>query len=259
MSVPYDDRGLLLGDGLFETVLAKDGRLILMEAHGRRLREGARVLGLPEPDLAALVDVGATALRDAGLETDRAAVRITLTSGSGGRGLDRPDQARPRLFATAAASPSTPAPAALAFAEVRRNAQSPASRLKTLAYLDNVIARRQALAQGADEAILLNTAGKLACAAAANLFWVVEDRLFTPAIDCGVLPGVIRAQVLARAGQCGLRAEEVAVGREALDRADAVFLTNSLVGLRPVNRIGAKTYEGSGAAARLAAALGEFV
>jgi branched-chain amino acid aminotransferase/4-amino-4-deoxychorismate lyase len=258
MSVPYDDRGLLLGDGLFETVLARDGALVLVEAHGRRLQEGARVLGLPEPDLTAVSAAAQDALHAAGLARGRAAVRITLTAGSGGRGLDRPAPPQPRLFATAAPSALAQTPVSLAIADVRRNDRSPASRLKTWAYLDNVIARRQAQAQGADDALLLNTSGHLACAAAANLFWIVGDRLFTPAVGCGVLPGIIRGEALARAGACGLRAEEAVTGQEALDAADAVFVTNSLIGVRAVVRVGSKAYQASEALTRIAAAVGDL-
>ena len=76
---------------------------------------------------------------------------------------------------------------------------------------------------------MLNTDGALACAAAANLFWIRDGRLFTPALACGVLPGLARARLMARE-----TVEEVVAGREALDTAEAIFLTNSLTEVRPV-------------------------
>lgn len=236
--IPLDDRGLLLGDGLFETVLARSGELVLFEAHMARLADGCAALGLPSPSADEARALAMAALEEAGLGGARAAVRLTLTAGSGGRGLDRPDTAAPRLFATAAASPRWSEPATLAVASMRRNERSPASRLKTLAYLDNVLARREARAAGAEETILLNTRGELACAGAANLFWVQDGVLFTPALSCGVLAGTMRAALLARAGALGLQGREVTTGPQALDAAEAVFLTNSLVGARPVSRIG---------------------
>jgi branched-chain amino acid aminotransferase/4-amino-4-deoxychorismate lyase len=87
---------------------------------------------------------------------------------------------------------------------------------------------------GADEALILNTDGHVACASAANLFWLAQGRLLTPALDCGVLAGVTRAQVLQRASQGGLETAEVMLGPDALDGAEAIFLTNSLMGVRPV-------------------------
>ncbi|MDR3512164.1 MAG: aminotransferase class IV, partial [Caulobacteraceae bacterium] len=179
----------------------------------------------------------AGALAAAGLAGARAAVRLTWTAGSGGRGLDRPDELQPRLFAQAAPAPPPAGPAVLATARVRRNEHSPASRLKTLAYLDNVLARREARLAGADEALMLNGAGEIAGAAAANLFWIAGGRLFTPALACGVLAGTKRAQVLAAAAASGVEAVETRSGAEALGAAEAVFLTNSLIGLRPVGSV----------------------
>lgn len=229
--VPWDDRGLLLGDGLFETLLAERGRLVNLPAHLARMMAGCETLGLPPPDPERARSLCLAALEEAGLAGERAAVRLTLTAGSGGRGLDRPPVLQPRLWATAATSPEPVGPVHLRLAKVRRNEGSPASRLKTLSYLDNVLARRQA---APDEALMLDNAGNLACAGVANLFWVAGGRLFTPALDCGVLPGTVRAGILAWAGGEGPGAAEVCMGPEALGQADGVFLTNSLIGVRPV-------------------------
>src|SRR5690606_1825692 len=128
-------------------------------------------------------------------------------------------------------------------------AGSPASRLKTLAYVDNVLARREARAVGADEAVMLNGSGEVACAAAANLFWLAGGRLFTPALECGVLAGVARGAVIAAAPSLGLEVAEVRAGLEAAQAADAVFLTNSLVGVRSVSAWDGRRYEPSSAAA----------
>jgi len=192
-------------------------------------------------------------LVDAGLGDQRAAVRLTLTAGSGGRGLDRPAEPVPRLVAAAAAAPKPAGPARLVTATVRRNDQSPAARLKTLAYLDNVLARAQARAAGADEALLLNTAGELACAAAANLFWIAGERIFTPALACGVLAGTMRAQVLGRAAELGVEVVEARAAPAVLDEADAVFLTNSLIGVQPAAALDGRTLDSHPLAERLAA------
>jgi branched-subunit amino acid aminotransferase/4-amino-4-deoxychorismate lyase len=196
------------------------------------------------------------ALAVAGLTDGRAAVRLTWTAGSGGRGLDRPAQPQPLLVASAAPAPLPLAPAALVIVSVRRNAGSPASRLKTLAYLDNVLARRGALAAGADEAVMLNTAGEIACAAAANLFWVSDGRLCTPTLDCGVLDGIVRAQVLALSAAMGVDDVEVRAGPQALNAAEAIFLTNSLIGVRAVGRLGDRVLSPHHVTASLAAAWG---
>jgi branched-chain amino acid aminotransferase/4-amino-4-deoxychorismate lyase len=247
-----DDRGFTLGDGLFETVLADAGRLVLWPEHMARLAHGSAALALPAPAPQACEAAAQAALAEAGLGAMRAAVRLTWTAGSGGRGLDRPTALTPRLIATAAPAPRAAAPARLATVAVRRNEGSPASRLKTLAYLDNVIARETARATGADEAVMLNNRGELACAAAANLFWVEGGTLFTPSLDCGVLGGLMRAALIARAPAAGLQVREVGAPAGALASADALVITNSLIGVRPVAALdGAPCADKGGWAARL--------
>jgi branched-chain amino acid aminotransferase/4-amino-4-deoxychorismate lyase len=253
-AVPSDDRGFLLGDGLFETVLALSGRPLFLEAHLARLARGCAVLGLPAPDEAVVAAAVEAALHGANLTEARAAVRLTWTAGSGGRGLDRPPAPQPRLVVTAAPAPPPSGPASLVVASVRRNQGSPASRLKTLAYLDNVLARREASAAGADEAVMLNLAGEIACAAAANLFWLREGLLFTPALDCGALDGIARAQVLELAAAMGVDTAEAREGPVALATAETIFLTNSLIGVREVDRIDGRELPPHPLSAALAAA-----
>lgn len=258
-AVPLDDRGLLLGDGLFETLLFTRGDLVLAEAHARRMADGAAVLGLPAPTTADFIGCALAAVRAAGLVQARAAVRVTLTAGSGGRGLDRPAEPKPRLFATAALTARPESPAALVIARARRNQASPASRLKTLAYLDNVLARREAVAAGGDEAVMLNTLSQLACAAAANLFWLKDSVLFTPSPQTGCLDGVMARQAAAAATALGIGVREVLDGPEALADADAIFVTSSLIGVRPAYMAGQKPPATNALVQRLSAAVLGFV
>ena len=243
-----DDRGFTLGDGLFETLLSVDGRLRDADAHLDRMAAGCQVLGLPDLDRAGAERV----LAAAGAGAGRWAVRLTLTAGSGGRGLDRPPGAEPLLVATAAPSPRPAEPARLISVQVRRNDRSPAARLKTLSYLDNVLARAEATGAGGDEALMLNTRDQIACAAAANLFWIRDGELFTPPLTCGALAGVTRAQVIAKAGLMGVTVRKVAVGREALDGAEALLISNSLMGLRTVASLDGRLFPGHALAAALA-------
>ena len=253
--IPLDDRGLLLGDGLFETLLWVDGQVECLDAHLARLAAGCQTLGLPAPDLDEAARLCRAAPGEAGLDTGRAAVRLTLTAGSGGRGLERPAAPVIRLAARAAAAIPVSTPADLVLARTRRNEGSPAARLKTLSYVDNVLARAEARAAGADEAVMLNNRGDLACAAAANLFWIADDRLFTPALSCGVLNGIVRARVLAKAAALGAPTVVVAARIEALEGAQAVFLTNSLIGIRPVARFEGRAFAPHPLVERLRAAL----
>jgi len=231
--IPADDRGLLLGDGLFETILAEGGQLHLPDLHIDRMIRGCAVIGLAPPDAA---EARRAAEQAAAGISGRAAVRLTLTAGSG-RGLDRPAAARPRLLASASGAPEPSGPARLCTVSVRRNDGSPASRVKSLSYLDNVLARREARARGADEALMLNSRGEIAGAAAANFFWIEQGRLFTPALACGVLDGIIRGQVLAAAEALGVEVVEIRAAADRLGAAEGAFLTSSLIGVLSVLEI----------------------
>jgi branched-subunit amino acid aminotransferase/4-amino-4-deoxychorismate lyase len=233
--VSPDDRGFALGHGLFETLLWVDHHLGHWDAHLARLERGSKVLGLPKPDQVECRNAVEKALIAAG-SPSRAAVRLNWSAGVGGRGLDAPIQPQPVLTATAAVVAPPRGPASLATVEVRRNEHSPASRLKTLSYLDNVLARAEARAAAADEALMLNTAGEVACAAAANVFWIRHGVVCTPALACGVLDGIMRADTLRACTRLGLPFEEVQAS-PALLRGMPMFLTNSLVGVRAVSRL----------------------
>ena len=243
------DRGLLLGDGLFETLLALDGRIVDLEAHLQRLRDSAVMLEIPMPtvDLPAAM---AETLEANALDSGRAALRVTVTRGPGPRGLAPPGDAETRPTLLVAAAPSPPPssePLHAIIATTRRNERSPLSRLKSLGYLDNVLARREAAERGAAEAILLNTAGRLACATAANVFLVRESRLMTPSIGDGALPGIARAAILELARELGVAAGERSLGPSDLAEADEAFITNSLIGVRPLAAVEGRNLAVAGA------------
>lgn len=254
------DRGFLLADGLFETIRAEAGRALRVARHLARLRHGAELLGIPSPlDDLRLVEVLATVLEANGLATGMAALRVTLSRGPGPRGLLPPEVARPTLLVAAAPLPPPRPPARARLAHsVRRNEGSPTSRLKTLAYVDNLLALREAVAGGGDEALLCNGQGRLACAAAANLFLVVDGRLVTPPPAEGALPGVTRGRLLELARDLGIDAVERPVPLALLGRAAEAFVSSSLALVRPVAEIDGRALPGpcpGPVATRLAEAL----
>jgi branched-chain amino acid aminotransferase len=128
-------------------------------------------------------------------------------------------------------------PVALATSAIRRNPHSVASRLKTLSYIDNVAAAREAGSRGMEDALMLNTEGAVACSTIANVFLLKDGVLATPAREHGILTGVMRQALIAAAGQLGIATEERAIMAGELITADAVFLTNSLRFIRPVRAL----------------------
>lgn len=242
------DRGFTLGDGVFETLRSIGGAVPRLAQHLARLRYSAGVIELevPEPDERLASAIGsllvANGLRDA-------VVRLTLSRGASfERGVLPPSSARPTLVIQAtpvvapaeAAVPSGAAAAAgigALISSVRRNEHSPTSRIKSCNYLDSVLARLEARRAGAEDAIMLNTAGYLACGSTSNLHLVVGDLILTPALECGVLAGITRAAVRELAPSAGLRWEEAWLRPEAIRSADEVFLTNSVLGVVPVTLV----------------------
>lgn len=255
------DRGFTLGDGVFETLRTYAGRPFRLDAHLARLADGAAALGIPLPfPMERIAEAVAETLAANHLDGD-ATIRITLTRGPGARGLLPPATPRPTLMITAAAHrPGPGRPLTAIVSTIRRNEHSPLSRLKTLNYLDSVLAQREAAAAGADEAILLNAAGRLACAARANLFVVRDGRLLTPPVSEGVLPGIVRAEIVAIATELGLELRETPLDAGVLAAADEAFLTNSLIEIAALTRIDGRLVGGGRigpATARVMAAYGK--
>ncbi|TCT03294.1 aminotransferase class IV [Aquabacter spiritensis] len=240
-----DDRGLTLGDGLFETLQARAGTPLRLAAHRDRLARGAALLDLPLPELdlhaALCATLAANGLSDG-------ALRLTVTRGSGARGVLPPAAPTPTVLITAGPLPPRD-PVRLVLATVtRRNEMSPLSKIKSLNYLDNILARQEAERRGAHDALLLNTQGQIAESSMATLFVVRDGALLTPPVSDGALPGILRAELLqAGAIERSLRPEDVAA-------ADEIFLTTSL-GLRAVVAFEEGAHAPGPVAAALSAAL----
>jgi branched-chain amino acid aminotransferase len=223
VTIDAADRGFLLADGLFETLRAENGTPLHVHRHLARLRAGAAFLALPLPWSDDLLTEAITSVL-AALPHQEAALRITLTRGPGPRGVLPPAPAQPTCLITAALLPPPPPPAHVIIATVtRRNEHSPLSRLKTLNYLDSVLARQEAARRGADDAILLNTAGRIAETTAGNLFITLAGTCVTPPVSEGALPGIARALILER----GAAIERKLNPADLFEAAEA-FIVNSL-------------------------------
>jgi branched-chain amino acid aminotransferase len=224
-AVDAGDRGLLLGDGVFDTALVLGSTVFQAERHVDRLMAALGVLQIPLER--ALVETAMAALAE---RQQNGSIRLTVTRGTGPRGLSLSPEPRPMLLGTSA--PLAPAlmfaPQRLAISPVRRNETSPLSRLKVLGYLDAVLALDKAKAEGADDVLFLNSRGMASCSALANLFVVDGFELLTPPLKDGVLPGITRAWIVDNAENFGLRPLERSITAKKLDAVDGLFLTNSL-------------------------------
>jgi branched-chain amino acid aminotransferase len=239
LALSADDRGLTLGDGVFETLAVTDGVALWRFEHIERMRAAAQLLGIRFPESRVEDALDALTSRLQGHHV----LRLTLTRGDGARGLAG-DTRKPTLIGTLQPFDLKLRfrPATVVISSVRRNLDSPASRLKTTSYVDNILAAREAQAKGVDEALMLNSASRVACCSIGNVFLVREDILVTPSLAEGILPGVMRASVIQLAKAAGIAVRERQVRPRELTDADAMFVTNSLRFLRPVTTCDGKRF-----------------
>jgi branched-chain amino acid aminotransferase len=237
-NIEASDRGLLLGDGLFETMRVYNGKVFGLEDHYARLVTGARVLKIPVPMTLDEMNTMILKLLEANeLSQKDATLRVTLTRGSGPRGLLPPTEPKPTVMITVAPlSALHHAPVNLHICTTtRRNEWSPLSNIKSLCYLDNVLAKTEAVKNKADDAVLLNTRDNIVSASAGNIFIVTKDNtIVTPRIEDGILPGITRKFVIEICKENNIPLLERAVTTEDLLSAKEIFITNSIVEIQPV-------------------------
>lgn len=229
---PVPLRAALYGDGLFETLRVHDGGLPLLDRHLDRLQRDAARIGFRLPGRASL----AMQLRDAAREHAAATLRLAALAPDGARGYAR-GEVEPLLQIGRFPAPvADAAPIRVMLSEIRLPAPDPLAGAKHANRLAQVLAA-SSLPAGADEAVLLDPAGRPVCALSGNLWAVCGQRVLTPPIrDCGVR-GVMREWLLALGPELGIEIGEAALTLEDLLSADELFLSNALRGLRVVGRL----------------------
>ncbi len=246
-SVPATDRAIQYGDGLFETIALRRGRPELWSAHMARLRRGCERLGIGMPDPAVLLREALQLARG----RERAVLKIILSRGSGGRGYRPPDTPSPLRILSLHPWPEWPREFWLEGVVTRicatrlgRNGQL--AGIKHLNRLEQVLARAEWREPAIAEGLMLDSEGMLVEGTMSNLFLVREGVLQTPDLSrCGVA-GIMREVVLEAAGRRGIPHEITSLRREDLELAHELFLTNSIIGLWPVRRVGCRDYAAPG-------------
>jgi len=218
------DHGLLVGDGVFETLRVYGGVPFAWTRHLQRLERSAAGLGLAVPSIADLREhadavIAANTLREARL-------RITITGGPAPLGSERA-AVPPTIVIAASALTPWPATADVVVVPWTRNERGATAGLKTISYADNVRALAYAHEHGAGEAIFANTRDELCEATGSNVFIVTDGRLLTPPADSGCLLGVTRALTLELAQKLAIETWEVARPLRALAQADEAFLSST--------------------------------
>jgi len=233
--VPINDRGFMYGDGLFETVRICQGRPFRLAQHLERMMRGADFLKIKCPFTPKELQDFASQLIEQNQMTE-AILRVTLTRGPGERGYAPGPDGRPTVLMTLHGVPpmENSAPWSLITSSYRILAADPLSSFKTLNKLVHVMARGEAVGQGADEALLLNSNGEVAETTSGNLFWVYQDTVCTVPTGRGALPGITRAVILEICQTLGLTTNKRVIKPEALRNSEGVFITQSALGIVPV-------------------------
>lgn len=236
------DHGFLYGDGIYETLRAYGGRIFMLPSHLARLKRSARLIGLdlpiPEKDWPNLLNeaIARNRLSDAYL-------RITVSRGMGEIGLDPGLCPKPTVVIIAKPFQTYPAHlfaqgVNLITTSVHRNLATALSpQIKSLNFLNNILAKQEALKAGAFDGVMLNADGQLTECTTSNIFFVRHGTLCTPSVACGILDGITREVVLTLAKEQGIKTEESAYTPEALRQADECFLTNTTMELMPVREV----------------------
>lgn len=233
--VALDDRGLLYGDHLFETIAFVGQRAPLWDLHMARLLRGARRLLLPEPEPGLLAAECKRLTRDG----ERGVVRITITRGSGGRAYQPPEEPAPRRILLRRAWPEGLEPAhrhglVLNTSPVRLAVGGELAGIKHGNRLEQVLAAEHARRASVDEAVMFDIEGRLVEAIAGNLAVFIDGQAVTPAITaCGVAG--VGLQALRE--RLDIELPEGELDADSLQRADAVVVINSVAGIRPVQRL----------------------
>ena len=254
------DRGILLGDGVYETLRVHRGRIFRWREHHERLLNSLSAAAIvPSHSPAALQEAILSLTQANGMQQAR--IRLTITRGEGDPGFDLMSGSGPNTIL--AASAWQPLPEARyrdgvrAVIATRRQTSSDSldPALKSISRIHLVLARLEAMRTGAQEAILLGSDGMVREGTASNVFLAKHGKLKTPSARCGILEGVTRAAILELSTEIGIPWEEGILSPEDLAGADEVFLTNTSWGALPVGHLDGKSV-GGGIGGSLALTLG---
>ena len=228
--IKHTAAGFQYGHGVFETILVRQGVPCFFEMHFERLTKASDSLGLK---LELSVD-----------EMQQQAVKLaSLCSTQEGRLkiISFRDEDKDALMMTIShyqrEERKYEQGYSLMTSSIRRNPYSPLCYLKSLNYMESILAKEEAKQQGYDEALLMNVHGKLCEGSMSNLFWFRGDTLFTPEVSCGLLKGITRKQVMEICHRLSIKLRQGTYTLSDLENADEVFVTNSLMGIMPVGSV----------------------
>ena len=235
------DRGFLYGDGIFETLRTYNKKPFQLEDHIARLSNSAKYFDIPFSYTYKQIQKIINQLLDKNNLKD-AYIRMTLSRGYGGNGLIPTGVCNPTFVIHAKPLAVYPASlyttgVSLITSPIRRSTTCPLLRHKTLNFLANYLIKKEAVAKGAHDTLILNTDNHVAECTVSNIFIVEKNTVITPSLNTNILPGITRKVILELCKENGIHASEELFGLNRVIGADEVFITNSLMEVMPVSMI----------------------
>jgi branched-chain amino acid aminotransferase len=246
-AVSVFDHGFLYGDGIYETMRVYDGVIFKLDEHLQRLFRSASLIGLTIP-------LGIDPLKISIYETlianklRTAYIRLTVSRGRGSIGLDPDLCTEPTIVIIVQELKEYPNTfyengIGIIIAETRRNLKEAIDpRIKSLNFLNNILAKIEAKKRSAYEAIMLNIHGKLTEGTISNVFFYKDGVLCTPSIECGILDGITRGLIIELARREDIKVKEGKFTKKDIYSAEEVFITNTTMEAMPVSRVDDKPY-----------------
>lgn len=242
-SVAIDDRAFQYGDGLFETIAIRGDKPRLWEYHLQRLAKGCERLQIAMPDEDSLLQELQSALQSSAAPTVYCVAKIIVTAGQGLRGYGRGFSATPAVFI--GIFPAAPPPVEFyrdgidtMLCKTRLATKSVTAGLKTLNRLEQVLARSELIGNGAFEGLTLDADDNVICGTMSNVFFVSDNQIITPSLDCCGVEGVMRRHIIATLPDNGLEVDVRSLRSAELEGVDEVFVSNSQFGVMAVKSCG---------------------
>lgn len=231
---------LFLGEGLFETMAVKDGRIMHADLHWQRMNDSANALAIPfHLSLTDWLTQLSSVIKQENCQNG--VIKAILIPITEKRGLSVSVDTSEIIWQVFESEVSQ-GPVTLISLPWHRDSNNPLYRHKTLSYLENIQAKHYALSKGRDDVLVFDQHGYLLEASSANIFLVIGGTLYTPSLNLSILPGIMRQLIIDKAKIRGLLCIEENLTQDHLCQADSLFLTNSLMGLLPVQKFDEQDY-----------------
>lgn len=229
-TVSPTSQAFMFGYGLFETSKVLNGKILFLDEHIKRLEEGCKTIGLSlNTEKNKIVDEAYRLLELKGVKDG--VLKILYAKDNNENYL---------LLTTRENSYSEEHYSngfKLMFSELKRNQNSILTYVKSNNYMENILAKEIATDNGFDEVIFLNTDGFISEGAVSNIFWIKDNAVYTPSVECGLLQGIVREKILVSLNRLGLKTNIGKFTKSDLIDADEVFITNSIMDIMPVSKI----------------------